>query len=164
MRLSFLRLALAAGLATAAAIGIGGQRFEVPAAAFPNNDRTVVHVLNRVGFGPRPGDVEKVRSVGLQTFIDLQLRPEWIPDASIEARLSGFSTPHLSSRDIAEQFAQPAIAASRERQKANALSPDATQPAMANGMRPGWPISFWWSSASRRCCAPSTASASYRKC
>lgn len=43
-----------------------------PASAVPANpdDRTIVHVLNRLGFGPRPGDVDRVRTMGLQTYID----------------------------------------------------------------------------------------------
>ena len=35
----------------------------------------IVHTLNRLSFGPRPGDVEKVRKLGLEKWIDLQLHP-----------------------------------------------------------------------------------------
>ena len=43
-------------------------------------DKAIVHVLNRIGFGPRPGDVERVRAIGLQRYIDQQLHPERIAD------------------------------------------------------------------------------------
>src|SRR6185436_20082564 len=71
--------------------------------ALPGDERTIVHVLNRMGFGPRPGDVEKIRAVGLQTYIDQQLRPEKIADPGMGDRLKELSTLRLSSREIADQ-------------------------------------------------------------
>ena len=42
-----------------AVLGVG---LALPGAAtFPSDDAAIVHVLNRIGFGPRPGAVEKVR-------------------------------------------------------------------------------------------------------
>lgn len=41
----------------------------------------VTHVLNRLTFGARPGDEEKVRSLGVQKFIDAQLQPNSIPES-----------------------------------------------------------------------------------
>ena len=51
----------------AATVAAGG-----PGSAVPRNpdDRTIVHVLNRAGFGARPGDIERVRGIGLQAYID----------------------------------------------------------------------------------------------
>src|SRR3954470_442900 len=78
----------------------------VPGSAVPSrpDDKTILHVLNRVGFGPRPGDVERVRDIGLNQYIDQQLHPERIADAAMTARLSGFETLALSSRAIAEDY------------------------------------------------------------
>jgi uncharacterized protein (DUF1800 family) len=87
------------------------------AAAFPQDDKTIVHVLNRLGFGPRPGDLEQVRRIGLERYIEQQLHPERIPDHAMQARLAGLTTISLSSRAIAEQYEQPAIEARREQQK-----------------------------------------------
>ena len=42
--------------------------------------RTITHVLNRIGFGARPGDVERVRALGLAKYIDNQLHPDRIPN------------------------------------------------------------------------------------
>jgi uncharacterized protein (DUF1800 family) len=42
------------------------------------DEALVAHVLNRVAFGPRPGDVERVRRIGVDAYIDEQLRPERI--------------------------------------------------------------------------------------
>jgi uncharacterized protein (DUF1800 family) len=87
------------------------------AAAFPQDDKTIVHVLNRLGFGPRPGDLEQVRRLGLERYIEAQLHPERIPDNGMEPRLAGLTTIGLSSREIAEQYEQPALEARRERQQ-----------------------------------------------
>ena len=53
-----------------------------------NKDDQVVHVLDRLTFGPRPGDVEAVKKMGLKKWIDLQLHPERISEnADLEAKL-----------------------------------------------------------------------------
>jgi uncharacterized protein (DUF1800 family) len=88
-----------------------------------DDDRLVVHVLNRVAFGPRAGDVARVRALGVQKYIAEQLRPEKLHDANAEARLAGLSTVTLSSRDIAEKYEIPQIEARKER-KANAAAKD----------------------------------------
>jgi uncharacterized protein (DUF1800 family) len=77
----------------------------------------VVHVLNRIGFGPRPGDVERVRAVGLQRYIDEQLRPERLADTAMNARLRGLTTIGLSAGEIAERYERPAMEARRERRQ-----------------------------------------------
>ncbi|HEX6629073.1 MAG TPA: DUF1800 domain-containing protein [Gemmatimonadaceae bacterium] len=43
-------------------------------------DQQVIQALNRLTFGPRPGDVAKVRAMGLDNWIDLQLHPDKIND------------------------------------------------------------------------------------
>ena len=34
------------------------------------DDRAIAHVLNRLGFGPRPGDLERVRAMGLEDYVE----------------------------------------------------------------------------------------------
>ncbi len=93
------------------------------ATSFPKDDVAIVHVLNRTGFGPRPGDLERVRSQGIQRYIDEQLRPERLADAPVSARLAGLTTIGLSSRQIAQQYELPQIEARKER-KADAKNND----------------------------------------
>src|SRR5881409_4023386 len=81
----------------------------VLAGPFPNDDQTIAHVLNRVAFGPRSGDVDRIREVGLQRYVELQLHPERIPDTALSARLAGLTTVGLSSREIAERFERPVL-------------------------------------------------------
>src|SRR5258707_13183080 len=55
-------------------------------------DQAIMHVLNRLGFGPRPGDVERVREMGIEKYIDGQLNPAKIDDSATEARLKRYTT------------------------------------------------------------------------
>src|SRR5471030_679904 len=41
-------------------------------------EQAAAHVLNRLAFGPRPGDIERVTQMGVQRYIDSQLNPEAI--------------------------------------------------------------------------------------
>src|ERR1700689_366886 len=43
-------------------------------------EKMILHALNRLTFGPRPGDLEAVRTMGLKKWIDLQLHPAQIPE------------------------------------------------------------------------------------
>jgi hypothetical protein len=43
--------------------------------------------LTRLTFGPRPGDVERVKAMGAEKFINQQLDPDSIDDISLAARL-----------------------------------------------------------------------------
>ena len=106
------------------------------AAAVPKSDQAVIHVLNRIGFGPRPGDVEKVQAIGLQRYIDEQLHPERVADTSMSARLAGLSTIGLSAGEIAERYERPAMEARRERrQNAKDGGPQPQPPAGVDPMR-----------------------------
>ncbi len=66
--------------------------------------RRAVHALNRLTFGPRPQDVQQVMAMGVDQWIDLQLHPEKINDAALEARLVNFRTLRMSSKELAENF------------------------------------------------------------
>jgi uncharacterized protein (DUF1800 family) len=81
------------------------------------DDKTILHVLNRIGFGPRPGDVERVRTIGLEKYIDQQLHPESIGDRDMNGRLASFSTLTMSSRKLAEDYFVPAIRARAQAKK-----------------------------------------------
>ena len=40
-------------------------------------DEAILHAMNRLAYGPRPGDVEYVRQIGLEKWIEQQLHPEF---------------------------------------------------------------------------------------
>jgi uncharacterized protein (DUF1800 family) len=83
----------------------------------PGSDPNVAHVLNRIAFGARPGDVERVQKLGLKRYIDEQLHPERIADADLSARLKDLTTVGLSSREIQEMYERPAMEARRARKQ-----------------------------------------------
>jgi uncharacterized protein (DUF1800 family) len=87
------------------------------------DDKAIVHVLNRLAFGPAPGDVERVRRIGLDKYIEQQLRPETLADASMAARLAGFGTLAKSSRELAEDYFVPALMERRRTQQQAAAQP-----------------------------------------
>jgi uncharacterized protein (DUF1800 family) len=95
------------------------------AAALPSDDRAVVHALNRLGFGPTPALVARVKAVGLSRYIDEQIRPEQLADAGMWERLAPLHTLDLSNRELADRYFIPALLERRERQRqAAASSPD----------------------------------------
>ncbi len=72
--------------------------------ASSTEQKRAVQALNRLTFGPRPGDVQQVTAMGVDHWIDLQLHPEKISDSAVEARLTPFRTLHMSSKEIVEEF------------------------------------------------------------
>ena len=71
------------------------------------DDEAILHVLGRLGFGARPGDVDRVRAMGLDKYIDSQLNPSSISNRVVEEKLAGFETLGMSSREIAGKFYTP---------------------------------------------------------
>ncbi|MDT5295093.1 MAG: hypothetical protein QOJ76_1973, partial [Acidobacteriota bacterium] len=67
-------------------------------------EQRIVHVLNRLGFGVRPGDVERVRRLGLENYIEQQLNPSKIDDAALEARLKNFPTLGMSNGELLAKY------------------------------------------------------------
>ena len=70
----------------------------------PDAQKRAVHALNRLTFGPRPGDVQQVMAMGVDHWIDLQLHPDKISDDALQARLEPLRTLHMNSRQLAENF------------------------------------------------------------
>src|SRR5687768_18032893 len=109
---STLRLAIA--LLTAAAIALGilsptQIRAEAQRASPTrlNEDQRIVHVLNRLGFGARPGDVERIKALGLDNYINQQLNPEKINDDVVSSRVKHLTTLEMTTAQLYEKFPQP---------------------------------------------------------
>jgi uncharacterized protein (DUF1800 family) len=118
------RLAFASALVAAVGSAVAARQAPSAVPADPD-DRTIVHVLNRIGFGPAPGDLDRVRRTGLREYIDQQLHPERIPDAAMAGRLAGFKTVGLSTSELAREYYLPALMQRREAQRAAAATPAA---------------------------------------
>jgi uncharacterized protein (DUF1800 family) len=81
-----------------------GSRATSDAMPSMDDDKRIVHALNRLSFGVRPGDVERVRALGLDKWFEQQLHPEKIDDGAMEARLAAFRTLRMSTREMVENF------------------------------------------------------------
>lgn len=77
-------------------------------------DQAILHALNRLAYGPRPGDVERIKNIGLAKWIDDQLNPASIDDSALDKRLAQYPTLSMSSPQLLEDFPPPAQAAKRE--------------------------------------------------
>jgi uncharacterized protein (DUF1800 family) len=105
-----IRIALATALLAGSASLLGGaksQKKELPAQL--SEQERIVHALNRFTFGARPGDIEKVRKMGLEKWFELQLHPEKIDDSALQARLEPFQTLKMDSRAMLETFPPPPV-------------------------------------------------------
>jgi len=72
-------------------------------------EQKAVHLLNRVTFGPRPGDVDRVIKTGWEKFLDDQLHPERIQDQVVAQKLQGIPSINLSAEQLAATYPPGAI-------------------------------------------------------
>ncbi len=91
------------GFAVSGQLALGRKRDKQLTAEIDQQKRAL-HALNRLTFGPRPGDVDHVMSIGVDKWIDQQLHPDKIDDSALDARLSPFRTLHMDTREIVSNF------------------------------------------------------------
>ncbi|HKG58525.1 MAG TPA: DUF1800 domain-containing protein [Pyrinomonadaceae bacterium] len=70
-------------------------------------DQRIIHVLNRLGFGARPGDVERVKAMGVEKYINQQLNPEKIADTVAENKIHELSVLNMTTAELYEKYPQP---------------------------------------------------------
>ena len=70
-------------------------------------EQKIVHVLNRLGFGARPGDIAKVKAMGLQKYIDQQLNPATIDDAVAERKVDRLEIFKMSTAEVFAKYPNP---------------------------------------------------------
>jgi hypothetical protein len=85
---------------------LGRKPLVVPDTGLSEDER-VVHLLNRIGFGPRRGDVERIKEIGVAAYIEQQLHPETIGDTEIEARLAGLETLQMTTTQLLAAYDGP---------------------------------------------------------
>ncbi len=84
--------------------GVNAQRVEPPRLS---EDQRILHVLNRLGFGARPNDVERVKAMGLDRYIEQQLHPERIRDDVAEAKVRELPSLSMSTPELYAKYPQP---------------------------------------------------------
>lgn len=72
---------------------------------------SALHALNRLAYGPRPGQIDSVARIGVMRWIDAQLDRSGPRNERLAERESGTPLLHLSTSDLAQRF----FAAQQER-------------------------------------------------
>jgi uncharacterized protein (DUF1800 family) len=107
-------------------VGLGGGLGLAAGPTFTPDDTKIIHALNRLTYGPRPGDVAAVRAVGLLKWIDLQLHPERLSDRNVSSRLSSLHTLGMSSSELMRGYELPPQAQKEIQQRVAALGQNPT--------------------------------------
>src|SRR5690349_67070 len=110
--MKFSNRKLTAALLTVALLATQGFASLAGAAKDPKKPRLseeqqIIHVLNRLGFGARPGDVERVKAMGLENYINQQLNPEKISDTVAENKVRELDVLTMSTAELYEKYPQP---------------------------------------------------------
>ena len=98
-----------------------GQAAAQSTAAPLTPEQMSVHVLNRLAFGPRPGDIERVRQMGVAAYIDSQLQPDAIAlPAALSERLNSLETVGQPAGEVVRAFLEVRKAVRDEGEEAKA--------------------------------------------
>jgi uncharacterized protein (DUF1800 family) len=82
-----------------------------------SEEQKLLHLVNRITFGPRPGDVERLRQMGIEKFLDQQLHPETIDDADLERRLAVLPTLQMASTELYQFYPPGPVVEQRAKEK-----------------------------------------------
>jgi uncharacterized protein (DUF1800 family) len=108
-------------LATSRAAPLQAPRLVLPESPL-SEDQQILHVLNRLGYGPRPGDIERVRQMGLARYIARQLDPAGVPDDAVGPALSPYAALAMTTTQLVREYPQPTKEA-REKMASGAMTP-----------------------------------------
>jgi uncharacterized protein (DUF1800 family) len=113
---------------TIAALGCtgGGVRPVVSVPALKSElsrDEQVDHAISRLTYGARPGDIERVKEVGLERWIALQLSPERLDDKVTDSLLARYSALDAETSELVSTFRQ-VQQERRQQQRADSMRPD----------------------------------------
>jgi uncharacterized protein (DUF1800 family) len=75
-----------------------------PRPARLTEEQRALHALNRLTFGPRPGDLQKVLAVGVDDWVEQQLHPEEISNSGLDDKLAPYRTLKMQTRDLVQMF------------------------------------------------------------
>ncbi len=119
-----LAVVVAAASAAACSSGSRGRELTPLVIVLPTEpreqtaDEQVQHVLNRLAFGPRPGDVERVRSMGVDRWIALQLAPDRIDDRATDAVVASYEELSQPTSSFVSMYEEGQRALRQMRQRA----------------------------------------------
>ena len=127
MRITKLIGIIAATLVSIAPVGVSAQKSGAKAPAktviarsdvreLPA-DQQIIQALNRLTFGAKPGDILKVRAIGLDQWIDQQLHPDKINDDALNSFVANYSALNQDQSDLLAQYAEQQRAQQQVRQE-----------------------------------------------
>lgn len=131
--------------------GASGKQRTGRQALLLTEEQRILHVLNRLGFGARPGDLERVKEMGIQNYIEQQLNPSKISDKVVEAKVRNLGTLSMTTAQLYEKYPQPGqilrqlqrrgelpaeLAAARENKGKAGASQNPVQPSAGSSMTP----------------------------
>ncbi|MEO8433515.1 MAG: DUF1800 domain-containing protein [Pyrinomonadaceae bacterium] len=101
-------LSILALLSGTLAVNFGAQqtRSQISRAKL-SEDQRILHVLNRLGYGARPGDVERVKAIGIEKYVAQQLEPGNIDDAVAIDRVQNLESLQMTTAQLYEKYPQP---------------------------------------------------------
>src|SRR5262245_34187753 len=111
-RREFLKLGSLTAVAAATTSGCSvvgrelSQRELPETLAMPSNTAVpspMHRLLNRAGYGPRPGDLERAAAIGLTAYLEEQLHPEAIEDTAVDLLLRSLTVYHMDNSQLVEQ-------------------------------------------------------------
>src|SRR2546426_3739940 len=129
---------LARLLMLAAAVASLGARNAAPRQSPPRQlpaltpHDSALHALDRLAYGPRPGEVDAVAAGGVMNWIDGQLSPDQLDDRLVAERATAFRILRYDPRDLARLYAA-ASEERRERQRQRPRQPPMHSPAPPGG-------------------------------
>jgi uncharacterized protein (DUF1800 family) len=75
-----------------------------------NKDQQILHALDRLTFGPHPGDIERVKKMGLKKWVDQQLHPERIKESlDLEAKLQPLESLRMTPMEAVQHYPPPQL-------------------------------------------------------
>ena len=87
-------------------------------------DERVRHVLDRLTFGPRPGDIGRVSAMGVEKWIDMQLQPSAIDDSEADRLIASLETQRKTPWELIADHPDPQEIQQRIRNLANPTHED----------------------------------------
>lgn len=108
----------------------------IPAPQKTTEEQKATHVLNRLAFGPRPGDVQRVQRMGVRAYIEEQLHPDRITDTAADEKSAGLDSLTMDRSELFEQFPDPQQVARQLGTRPNQKSAQTNSPTRPNAKAP----------------------------
>jgi uncharacterized protein (DUF1800 family) len=105
----FCSVVLILTLSVAAPLSVSAQKSKVsaPAVSRLTEQQKVLHLLDRITFGARPGEVERVNKIGWEKYLEEQMQPEKISDEAVAQKLQSLATLRMSDEQIVKMYDPP---------------------------------------------------------